>query len=66
MDRWTSLAASRRVRVMLSGALTLAMVLGASFYLARSVFFPDPASGGTAVDQPGTRAMSPSPRRRRW
>jgi uncharacterized protein YkwD len=56
MDRWTSLAASRRVRVSLSGALTLAMVIGASFYLARSVFFPSPASGGTAVTQRATAA----------
>jgi len=45
MDRGITLpAASRRVRVLLSGALTLALVIGASFYLTRSVFFANPAA----------------------
>jgi uncharacterized protein YkwD len=51
MDRGTSLAASRRVRLLLSGALTLAVVIGASLYVTRSVFFPGPASGRTTVSR---------------
>jgi cytochrome P450 len=46
MDRWTPMAAAaaRRVRVLLSGALALAVLTGGSFYLARSVFSPGPAA----------------------
>jgi uncharacterized protein YkwD len=51
MDRGTSLAASRRARLLLCGALTLAVVIGASLYVTRSVFFPGPAAGGTNVSR---------------
>jgi uncharacterized protein YkwD len=42
-------ASSRRVRFLLSGALALAVLIGGSFYLARSVLSPGPASGRTTV-----------------
>jgi len=50
------LAGSRRVRFLLSGALTIALVIGASFYLTRSVFFSSTASGGTTVTPRATTA----------
>ena len=42
-------APGRRVRFLLSGVLALAVLIGGSFYLTRSVFSPSPASGRTAV-----------------
>ena len=49
-------AQARRVRFLLSGVLALAVLIGGSFYLTRSVFFPGPASGRTAVSPRATAA----------
>ena len=55
MDRATRMPA-RRGRFLLSGVLALAVLIGGSFYLTRSVFFPGPASGRTAVSPRATAA----------
>jgi uncharacterized protein YkwD len=49
-------APARRVRFLLSGVLALAVLIGGSFYLTRSVFSPSPASGRTAVSPRATAA----------
>jgi uncharacterized protein YkwD len=49
-------APARRVRFLLSGVLALAVLIGGSFYLTRSVFFPTTASGRTAVSTRATAA----------
>jgi uncharacterized protein YkwD len=47
---------ARRGRFLLSGVLALAVLIGGSFYLTRSVFSPSPASGQTAVSPRATAA----------
>jgi uncharacterized protein YkwD len=51
MDRGTrnAAASARRVRLLLSGALALAVLAGGGFFLARSVFSASPASGQTTA-----------------
>ena len=49
-------AQARRVRFLLSGVVALAVLIGGSFYMTRSVFFPSPASGRTAVSPRATAA----------
>jgi uncharacterized protein YkwD len=49
-------APARRVGFLLSGVLALAVLIGGSFYLTRSVFSPGPASGRTAVSPRPTAA----------
>ena len=51
MDRGARMAAApdRRVRFLLSAVLALAVLIGGTFYLARSAVSPSPASGQTAV-----------------
>ena len=49
-------APARRVKFLLSGVLALAVLIGGSFYLARSVLSPGPASGRTAVSPRATAA----------
>jgi len=46
----------RRVSFLLPGVLALAVLIGGSFYLARSVFSPGPAAGRTAVSPRATAA----------
>ena len=72
MDRGTRNAAApaRRARLLLSGALALAVLAGGGFYLARSVLSASPASGSAAASPQaaaapcgaaGTAACPPSP-----
>ncbi len=58
MDRGTPTAAApaRGVRFLLSGVLALAVLIGGSFYLARSVFSPGLASGQAVVSSRTTAA----------
>jgi uncharacterized protein YkwD len=58
MDRGTTTAAaaSRRVRLLLCGTLALAVLIGASYYVTRSVFFPGSRSGGATATQRATAA----------
>jgi uncharacterized protein YkwD len=51
MDRGTTTAAaaSRRVRFLLWGMLALAVLIGGSYYVTRSVFSPGSPSGGTTA-----------------
>jgi uncharacterized protein YkwD len=46
----------RRARIVLSGVLTLAVLVGGGLYLARSVFSAAPAAGHAAVNSPTTAA----------
>lgn len=51
MDRGTRTAApGRRTRLLLSGAVALAVLIGGGLYLARGVFSPGTASGPATVD----------------
>jgi uncharacterized protein YkwD len=54
MERGTTTAASRRVRLLLSGALALAVVIGGSLYLFRGVFLPDSAPGRSTASPRAT------------
>jgi uncharacterized protein YkwD len=58
MDHGARMAAvsARRVRFLLSGVLALAVLIGGSFYLTRSVFSPGPASGRATVSPRTTAA----------
>jgi uncharacterized protein YkwD len=58
MDRGTRMVATpaRRVGFLLSGVLALAVLIGGSFYLTRSVFFPGPALGRAAVSSRASAA----------
>jgi uncharacterized protein YkwD len=58
MDRGTRMAAgpAHRVRFLLSGVLALAVLAGGSLYLARSEFFPAPASSRATVSPRTTAA----------
>jgi uncharacterized protein YkwD len=49
-------ASARRVRILLSGVLALAVLTGGSLYLARGEFFPGPASSRATVSSQPTAA----------